>query len=237
MGSLVSNVGDLPQLSGAANSMSGLDMQVVNITGSVVEPGYARVYINTTDGAVAGALIYSVSIIERNRNFLEFSHVYSIFHNEYHSTTIEWNNGIVEISMKIHFFFQFELFITVTNNGTDTSRSSQITLPIPGTYVPDSVKVNGMARTDALYDDRTSVQDNILDSFLPSTDQDAESNTMTLGGSSQVSLQLEIPDGSYIVSTITTSGFGVTTLTGGVNYKNIWTLDLVINTLCSNASV
>ena len=81
MGSLVSNVGDLPQLSGAANSMSGLDMQVVNITGSVVEPGYARVYINTTDGAVAGALIYSVSIIERNRNFLEFSHVYSIFHN------------------------------------------------------------------------------------------------------------------------------------------------------------
>ena len=68
MGVLVSNVGDLPQLTGAPNSMSGIDMHIIDVS-SRVNNVYNRDADISISGATVGVLVLSVVSSERKRKF------------------------------------------------------------------------------------------------------------------------------------------------------------------------
>src|ERR687887_384521 len=139
LGSAVTVSGDLPQLSGAAGSMSGIDMDVIDVT-SLVSPG-ATSATTTADSIqdvyLIGALVTSISTLK------------PLFTSTSKSL-VDLNGGSVLPGDAL------EYTIRTTNTGTDTATNVFVSDPLPVgiSYVPGSLQVDGAALTDAAGDDQ-----------------------------------------------------------------------------------
>lgn len=137
--------GDLPQLSGAANSMGGIDFDVIDIAAEVA-PGDTSATIEArtdTDRYFLGAFVTSISMFrpdftQSNKAFVDL-------------------NGQSVLPGDV-----LEYTITTQNDGNDSAINTVMTDPLPAglEYVPDSIKiVTGMnvgAKTDAAGDDEAN---------------------------------------------------------------------------------
>lgn len=144
LGQAVSNAGDLPQTNGQPASMSGIDIDLVDLT-PLVKIGDKSIDVaasTTNDTFFIGTLTGSV---------VSLTEVFS-------SSQLEFQNlsnpgGSVRPSAKLQFT------VTVPNTGSDTSVDTYVTVPLPFglTYVPGSIMAlngpNSGARTDKPGDD------------------------------------------------------------------------------------
>ncbi|MDI1430623.1 DUF3344 domain-containing protein [Polyangium sorediatum] len=143
LGMPVSVVGDLPQLTGGLGSMSGIDLDVLDITGNVM-PGSTSAAIEAAsqgDTYVLGGFITSISTLKPD------------FTTSAKSVS-DLNGGVVDPGDEL------EYTLLVTNTGDDTSKDTILTdkLPAEVTYVPGSLEIvsgpNMGAKTDATADDQ-----------------------------------------------------------------------------------
>jgi uncharacterized repeat protein (TIGR01451 family)/MYXO-CTERM domain-containing protein len=139
LGSSVSVAGDLPQLTGTAGSMSGLDLDVIDI-GAHVVAGQTSAKIeaeSSGDVFLLGAFVTSISTLSP-----DFSSS---------SKSVVDVNGGSSLPGDL-----FEYTIVVENTGSDTAVDTVLTDPLPSgiTYVPGSLAVSEDPQTDAAGDDR-----------------------------------------------------------------------------------
>jgi clumping factor A len=139
LGSAVSVPGDLPQLTGAAGSMSGLDLDVIDIGAHVVaKQTSAKIEAESSgDVFLLGAFVTSISTLSP-----DFSSS---------SKSVLDVNGGSSLPGDV-----FEYTIVVENTGSDTAVDVVLTdaLPPGVTYLPGSLAVSGNAQTDTEGDDR-----------------------------------------------------------------------------------
>ena len=133
LGLPVSNVGDLPQMSGVAGSMSGIDIDVVDITGQLTAGQTSASVEGTTAAPVGdtyflGGFVTSISTLAPD------------FSTSTKSAT-DLNGGLLLPGDTLHYS------ITVTNTGNDASIKTVLTdvLPPEVTYVPGSLKIGASA--------------------------------------------------------------------------------------------
>lgn len=122
-----SNAGDLPRLTGAAGSMGGMDLDVVDVT-AAVEPGATSATITAktdNDRFALGAFVTSISTLRP-----DFSGSTK--------TVVDLNGGDVRALDVL------EYTLVVTNSGTDTAVDTLVTdaLPTGVTYVADSMTID-----------------------------------------------------------------------------------------------
>lgn len=143
LGTAVSNVGDLPQLTGGARSMSGIDLDVLDITSNVM-PGQTSAAIEATtvaDNYVLGGIITSIST--RSPDLSTSS-----------KSVIDINGGNLQPGDELQYV------IDVKNTGDDTAINTVLVdnLPSQVTYVPGTIEViagpNMGAKTDVPADDQ-----------------------------------------------------------------------------------
>lgn len=142
LGTAVSTVGDLPQLTGAAASMAGVDMDIVDVkaqlqagdTSATIEASSA----NGGDTYTLGAFVTSIATFKPDfatsgKTFTDLSGA-PLLPND----TLEYT-------------------VTVTNTGNDASANTLLTddLPLGVSYVPGTIRVDaGAALSDASGDDQ-----------------------------------------------------------------------------------
>lgn len=141
LGSPVSVAGDLPQLTGGAQSMAGVDLDVVDVTGLVTAGATSATLSATSTGDTyyLGAFITSVST---------FVPVFATT-----TKTVRDVDGSPTIPGDT-----LEYVIEVENTGNDASVDTSLSDVVPSgvTYVPGSLKVDGSAKTDSAGDDEAS---------------------------------------------------------------------------------
>lgn len=142
LGSAVTVAGDLPQLSGGAASMSGLDLDVVDVTAQLL-PGSTSASIeasSTGDTYLLGALVTSISTLK------------PLF-TETVKSYVDLNGGQVLPGDQV------EYTITTHNSGSDTAVELWVedVLPAGVTYQPGSLEIltgpNAGPVSDLLGDD------------------------------------------------------------------------------------
>jgi len=143
LGLPVSVVGDLPQLTGTAQSMSGMDLDIVDVTAKLTA-GQTSAPIQATS---SGDTYYLAGFITSVSTFKpDFSTSVK--------TAIDVNGG----SLLVGDVLQYT--IVVTNTGNDTSVNTVLTdvMPTGVTYVPGSLQITAGAnsgnKTDAAVDDQ-----------------------------------------------------------------------------------
>jgi uncharacterized repeat protein (TIGR01451 family) len=143
LGAAVSVGGDLPQLTGTAQSMSGMDLDVVDIR-SLVTPGQISANISATStGDVYHLAGFVTSISTFKPDFTSSN-----------KTATDVYGGLLRPGDVVQYG------ILVTNSGNDTSVDTLLTdqLPLGVTYVPGSLSVtagpNPGGKTDAPGDDQ-----------------------------------------------------------------------------------
>ncbi len=144
LGAKVSNVGDLPLLPGGANSLAGLDLDVIDIA-PYLAPGNSTAQITTStiaqDGYFPAAFVTSIST--STPDFTSST-----------KTASDLNGGLALPGDVI------EYTLLVNNTGNDASVSTKITDVIPAglTFVPGSIQItagpNLGVKTDAAGDDQ-----------------------------------------------------------------------------------
>jgi uncharacterized repeat protein (TIGR01451 family) len=143
LGAAVSNVGDLPQLTGGPRSMSGIDMDVVNV-GSFVRAGQSSAAISATtvlDTYILTAFVTSVSTLKPD------------FQGST-KTAKDLNGGVLMPGEEL----EYEL--SIRNNGSDASSGSIVRdrLPTGVSFVPGSLAVvsgaDSGSKTDQAGDDQ-----------------------------------------------------------------------------------
>lgn len=143
LGVAVSTAGDLPQLTGGPRSMSGIDLDVLDITSNVM-PGQTSADITATtvaDNYVLGGIITSIST--RSPDLSTSS-----------KTVIDVNGGNLQPGDELQYV------IDVHNTGDDAAINTVLVdnLPPQVTYVPGTIEViagpNMGAKTDMPSDDQ-----------------------------------------------------------------------------------
>ncbi len=144
LGSPVSVAGDLPQMTGGPASMSGVDIDIFDITGNLkVGDTSVSVEAQTSgDEVFLGGLLTSITAVRP-----VFSGSSKTFVN------VTRSDGRVLPGDTI------EYTLTVANNGSDGAVNVSVSDPLPSqvTFVPGSLKVtgvNGGNKTDATGDDQ-----------------------------------------------------------------------------------
>jgi uncharacterized repeat protein (TIGR01451 family)/MYXO-CTERM domain-containing protein len=146
LGQPVSVVGDLPQLTGTHGSLSGLDLDVVDVT-SLVHPGDTSATIMATssgDVYLLGAFITSIATWKPDLGTST-------------KTVTDVNGGSVRPGDILRYQ------ITVTNTGNDTATNILLTdaLPSAVTLVPGSIQIlsgpNAGPKSDAPGDDQAEI--------------------------------------------------------------------------------
>jgi uncharacterized repeat protein (TIGR01451 family) len=139
LGAAVSVVGDLPQLTGTAQSMAGMDLDIVDVTAKLTAGQTSAPVQATSTGDVyyLGAFITSVSTFKPD--FTTST-----------KTGSDINGGSLLAGDKLQYT------INVINTGNDASVNTVMSDPLPMgvTYVPGSITLNGTAKTDAAGDDQ-----------------------------------------------------------------------------------
>ena len=148
LGSPVTVVGDLPQLSGAPGSMSGFDLDVVDVSG-LLSPGQTSATIEATssvDVYLLGAFITSISTLQPSF--------------ETSQKTVEDVNGDTVMMGDI-----LEFTIDVVNTGNDDAVGVVLTDTLVDgiTFIPGSIRIESGAnagdKTDAAGDDQAEYDD------------------------------------------------------------------------------
>ncbi len=143
LGTPVSVAGDLPQLTGEAHSMSGIDIDVVDVA-SELSPGDTSATLAATssiDRYLLGAFVTSISTYRPN-----FSRSGKSF--------VDLNGGNVLQGDVLEYTIEAE------NSGNDTAINTVMTdaLPVGLEYVPNSIRItsgaNAGVKTDSAGDDQ-----------------------------------------------------------------------------------
>ncbi len=143
LGVPVSAAGDLPQVSGAENSLAGMDIDVVDVKGYLVA-GDTQAQIQANTGADAYFLAGFVTSIS----------TFAPDFNTSAKSVVDLNGGDLLPGDVL------EYSVVAVNNGNDTSINTRITDVIPAgvTYVPGSIEVSAGAnvgvKTDGAGDDQ-----------------------------------------------------------------------------------
>jgi uncharacterized repeat protein (TIGR01451 family)/MYXO-CTERM domain-containing protein len=190
LGVAVSNVGDLPQLTGTAGSMSEMDLDIVDITANVT-PGQTSATIGTKstgDTYFLGGFITSISTFAP-----DFTGSVK--------TVADITSGSLA---SVHAGDILQYTITLTNIGNDTSTNTVLNDPLPAgvTYVPGSLAITAGAgagaKTDASADDQGEYLSGMnLVTFRVGTGANGTmGGTLLVGASSTVTFQVQINAGA-----------------------------------------
>jgi len=145
LGIAASLVGDLPQLSGAAGSLSGLDLDVVDVTPRLTAGDTQATVSATTNGDVYGLGAFVTSVSTLKPDFASTGKTV---------TNLTRNDGSFLVGDEL------EYVISTKNEGTDASADTSLTdkLPLGVTYKAGTLAVtagaNTGAKTDASADDQ-----------------------------------------------------------------------------------
>jgi uncharacterized repeat protein (TIGR01451 family) len=174
--SAVSTVGDLPQLTGTQGSMSGLDIDVVDIS-SKLAAGQTSATINATttgDNYFLSGFITSITTFKQD--FTTSTKVVS-----------DVNGGAVLVGDVLQYT------ITVTNSGNDDSVNTIVTDPLPAgvTFVPNSIQITPGAG-QGTYDAATNTVVARVGTGATST----QGGTVAVGQSVTVTFQVKINVGA-----------------------------------------
>jgi clumping factor A len=201
LGSPVSVAGDLPQMSGLGASMSGFDLDVVNIT-PYVAPAQTSATIQATssgDTYMIGAFATSIS-------------TYRPDYGTSTKTFVDLNGGGIFRNDIL------EYTITAPNSGNDTALGVVLTDPLPTgiTYIPGTLQIsagdNAGVKTDAAGDDQGeyNASTRTLTVRLGVGANATNGGTMAPGASASIKFQARVEtDGPTIIAnqaTITASG-------------------------------
>ena len=143
LGVPVSSVGDLPQLTGGPQSMSGLDLDVVDIS-ALTSAGQTSLPVGTT---TAGDVYHLTTVIASIDNLAPSFATSTMTATDLNGGN--WAPGDV-----------IEYTMTVSNTGNDSAIDTRLSDPLPVgvSYVPGSIEVlsgaNAGAKTDAGGDDQ-----------------------------------------------------------------------------------
>ena len=181
LGMAVSVAGDLPQLAGTPQSMSGIDLDVVDVTAKVMG-GQKSVAINATStGDVYFLAGFITSISDYRPNFSTST------------KTVTDVNGGVAIAGDV---LEYELI--AINTGNDNAVGVVLTDPLPAgvTYVPGSLEItagsNAGAKTDATGDDQGDFAANTVTVRLGVGADAVQGGSMVIGASTTIVFQVTI---------------------------------------------
>ena len=197
LGSPVSNVGDLPQLSGTPGSMSELDLDVVDITPNVA-PNQTSANVTFTsaiDSYFVGGFITSITTLAPDL-----------------SSSTKTVTDLTAGGGPIHAGDVLQYTITVSNTGSDPAVNTVLTdvVPTGTTYVPGSLQVTAGAnlgpKTDAAADDQGDFNagTGTVTFRLGTGANGSMGGALPIGGSSTVTFQVKINAGA--TGTITNQG-------------------------------
>ena len=138
LGSALSVAGDLPQLTGGTYSMSGIDLDIVDITGKLT-PGQTQAKVTAStanDGFLLSGFI--TSITDFRPDFTT-----SV------KSAVDVNGGVLVAGDEV------EYTIEVKNTGSDVAIDVVLTDPLPAgvTYAPGSLAITAGANVGAKTDD------------------------------------------------------------------------------------
>lgn len=174
-------VGDLPQLSGGPQSMSGIDLDIVDVTAKVMGGQTSATVQGTSTGDVYYLAGFVTSISDYRPNFSTST------------KTVTDVNGGVPIPGDV-----LEYEVVAINTGNDTAVNVVLSDAIPAgvTYVPGSLSItagpNMGAKTDAAADDQGDFAGNTVTFRLGMGADGAQGGTIPIDGSSTVKFQVTI---------------------------------------------
>ena len=183
LGMTVSVAGDLPRLTGAPQSMSGIDMDVVDVTAKVMAGQTSAAIQGTSTQDLYYLAGFVTSISDYRPNFTTST------------KTVKDVNGGVAIAGDV---LEYEL--TAINSGNDNAIGVVLTDPIPAgvTYVPESLVItagpNMGAKTDAAADDQGDFAANTVTVRLGVGADAVQGGSMAIGTSSTITFQVTIDD-------------------------------------------
>ncbi len=193
LGLPVSNVGDLPQLLGTAQSMSGIDLDVVDITAKLTAGQTSAPIQATSTGDVYHLAGFITSISTFKPDFSTSA-----------KTAVDVNGGSLVAGDVIQYT------IVATNTGNDASINTVLTDPLPAgvTYVPGSLSItagpNAGAKTDAVGDDQGEFAAGTVTVRLGAGANGSAGGTLLSGQSSTITFQVTVNAGA--VGTISNQG-------------------------------
>ncbi|MCC6559322.1 MAG: DUF11 domain-containing protein [Polyangiaceae bacterium] len=185
LGAPVSVAGDLPQLSGGQNSMSGIDLDVVDVTAKV-SPGQTSVPItasSTQDVYLLAGWVTSIS-------------TYKPDYSTSTKSAVDLNGGGLLPGDVLQYT------IVATNTGNDTSVNTVLTdvLPPQVTYVPGSIQIvsgaNPGLKSDQPNDDQAEFGNGTVTVRLGSGANAAQGGQMAVGESSTVMFLVTVNAGA-----------------------------------------
>lgn len=187
LGTAVSVAGDLPQLTGGNNSMSGIDLDTVDITAKLTA-GQTQAMLKAStvgDGYLLSGFI--TSIADFRPDFTT-----SV------KSAVDVNGGVVLAGDEI------EYTIAVKNTGNDVAIEVVLADPLPPgvTYVPGSLEIsagdNVGVKTDVPGDDQGEydMNSNTLVVRLGLNADDIVGGTLAIGASAEVKFRVTIDEGS-----------------------------------------
>ncbi len=182
-GMAVTVKGDLPQLAGTPQSMSGIDLDVVDVTAKVMGGQTSATIQGTSTGDVYYLAGFITSISDYRPNF------------ETSTKTVMDVNGGAAIPGDV---LEYEL--TVINTGNDTAINTVLTDPLPAgvTYVPGSLEItagaNAGAKTDALADDQGEFDGGVVTVRLGAGADGVQGGKMIVGESSVIKFSVTIDE-------------------------------------------
>jgi len=183
LGAPVSPVGDLPQLAGTNNSMSGIDLDIVDIT-SKLSPGQTQAMLTAStagDGFLLSGFI--TSITDFRPDFTT-----SV------KSAVDLNGGALLAGDAL------EYTIEVKNTGSDAAIAVVLTDPLPAglTYAPGSLEIsagaNAGAKTDGPGDDQGEfdMNSNTVVVRLGSNADASDGGTLAINASTTVKFRVTI---------------------------------------------
>ncbi len=180
LGAAVSVAGDLPQLTGGANSITGLELDIADVTASLVAGQTSAAIIATgssQDSYAVGAFITSIA-------------TYKPLFDTTTKTVVDVNGGFVRPGDVL------EYTITTANTGNDTALETVLTDPLPPavTYVPGSLRItvgaNAGAKTDTAGDDQGEITGTTITVRLGTGADATTGGTMLIGDTATVVFQV-----------------------------------------------
>ncbi|MET0390444.1 MAG: DUF3344 domain-containing protein, partial [Polyangiales bacterium] len=178
-GAPVSVEGDLPQLTGTPRSMSGIDMDVLDVS-SLVQPGQSSATLEATstlDTYLMTAFVTSIATLKPSFQSSE-------------KTIRDVNGGLVLPGDEL------EYTITAKNTGSDTSTQTVLRDEIPeGTsYVPGSIQIGGSQKSDQDGDDEAEYDAGArtIVARLGRNASAAEGGSLAIGESASVRFRVKI---------------------------------------------
>ncbi len=187
LGVPVTVVGDLPQLSGAPNSMSGVDFDIVDVKAELMSGDTSATIsaTSTSDRYLLGAFVTSISTFKPD------------FQSS-NKTFVDVNGGTVQQGDVL------EYTIVATNDGNDTAVNTVMTDELPDglEYVEGTLEItdgaNSGAKTDADGDDQAEFDagTNTITVRLGDGADDAQGGTMEVGESSTVTFRARVRQGT-----------------------------------------